>query len=921
MVNRNVSPRVNSAMERMTARIMQMKNKLVVCLIVFYNMTFDIIACIFIFTAHHSCPSLGCEYKCQASLTGGACYCPDGRKLAPDNKTCVDRNECNEWGFCDQYCSNTDGSYSCACAVGYAKQDKNRCAATNPNDMMLFFAHDKSVYRMNSRGEDVKVIANTTGASGLDYHFGQNLIFWSDIKTKKIHVQQMNALPNSFPTVHELHISLPGSWMPSAIAVDWVGDKLYVADTIGQKIDVFELTGRWHAIVLGSNLTSPVDIALDPLYGYLFVADNSQVVRANMDGTDAHAIVSEAAYKASGIAADIIAKRIFWCDSLLDYIDTVDYNGERRFQIIRGQSVPNPSRIALFENRVFWTDGTKQGIMSVDKYESSSSIQSIYKMRDIREPRGIKAVHRLNQIKASNPCGNNNGGCQHLCINTKTTSGLGYRCACNIGWRLTEDERNCNLVNDFLMYSQQRFIKGKVLDPVIEGFSDAMMPVVSRRARFVGLDFDARDQQIYYSDVLQDVIYRVHRNGTAKEIVLASQNEGVEGLAVDWVSKNLYYIDSRKGTLNVLSMRNVTYRRTLLKNLKRPRAIVVHPNKGYIFFSEWDRPANISRSFSDGSNLIVFKNVTLGWPNGLAIDFDTDRLYWCDALLDHVQHSTLDGTDVRTVSSRLIRHPFSIVIYKNFMYITDWRLDAIIKLHKITGDHEETLVKEPQTNRLYGVKIYSEGEQKVDPIQPCRINNGGCQKLCFAMPNKIGNGLIAQCGCPYGERLNGDDKTCQADPNSEPPVQACPNAWDFTCNNQRCIPKSWVCDGDNDCLDNSDEEQNCTKPTCGSNEFQCKSGRCIPMTFKCDAENDCGDFSDETGCVNVTCSSTQFQCDNGRCIPNTWKCDAENDCGDASDEGDSCAEKTCAYYQFTCPRTGHCIPQVRFCPDLKLKIF
>lgn len=65
-----------------------------------------------------------------------------------------------------------------------------------------------------------------------------------------------------------------------------------------------------------------------------------------------------------------------------------------------------------------------------------------------------------------------------------------------------------------------------------------------------------------------------------REIVLASQNEGVEGLAVDWVAKNLYYIDSRKGTLNVLSTRNVTNKRVLLKNMKRPRAIVVHPNKG-----------------------------------------------------------------------------------------------------------------------------------------------------------------------------------------------------------------------------------------------------------------------------------------------------------------------------------------------------
>lgn len=70
------------------------------------------------------------------------------------------------------------------------------------------------------------------------------------------------------------------------------------------------------------------------------------------------------------------------------------------------------------------------------------------------------------------------------------------------------------MVQDFLLYSQQRFIKGRVLEPVVEGFSDAMLPYVSRRARFVGLDFDANDNHIYYSDVLQDVIYRIHRNGT-----------------------------------------------------------------------------------------------------------------------------------------------------------------------------------------------------------------------------------------------------------------------------------------------------------------------------------------------------------------------------------------------------------------------
>lgn len=91
----------------------------------------------------------------------------------------------------------------------------------------------------------------------------------------QIHSQQLSVPAGS--SAYGVDISVAGSWAPVALAVDWVGDKLYVADAVGQKIDVFELDGRWHAVVLGSNLTSPSDIALDPTLGLMFVADSSQV--------------------------------------------------------------------------------------------------------------------------------------------------------------------------------------------------------------------------------------------------------------------------------------------------------------------------------------------------------------------------------------------------------------------------------------------------------------------------------------------------------------------------------------------------------------------------------------------------------------------------------------------------------------------
>lgn len=62
-------------------------------------------------------------------------------------------------------------------------------------------------------------------------------------------------------------ISVAFPWSPVSIAVDWVGNKLYVCDALGQKIDLLELDGSRHAVLISRNLSSPSDIAIDPREG------------------------------------------------------------------------------------------------------------------------------------------------------------------------------------------------------------------------------------------------------------------------------------------------------------------------------------------------------------------------------------------------------------------------------------------------------------------------------------------------------------------------------------------------------------------------------------------------------------------------------------------------------------------------------
>ncbi|XP_021711659.1 very low-density lipoprotein receptor isoform X6 [Aedes aegypti] len=129
----------------------------------------------------------------------------------------------------------------------------------------------------------------------------------------------------------------------------------------------------------------------------------------------------------------------------------------------------------------------------------------------------------------------------------------------------------------------------------------------------------------------------------------------------------------------------------------------------------------------------------------------------------------------------------------------------------------------------------------------------------------------------------------------------------FRCKSGRCIPKHWQCDGENDCSDGSDEDsEKCLNKTCPSNEVMCKSGdRCIPRGWLCDREPDCPDGSDEKDC-NETCRSDEFTCANGRCIQKRWQCDRDDDCGDNSDEK-GCQATTCdPLKQFACSE-NYCI--------------
>nr|XP_053772711.1 very low-density lipoprotein receptor [Desmodus rotundus] len=116
----------------------------------------------------------------------------------------------------------------------------------------------------------------------------------------------------------------------------------------------------------------------------------------------------------------------------------------------------------------------------------------------------------------------------------------------------------------------------------------------------------------------------------------------------------------------------------------------------------------------------------------------------------------------------------------------------------------------------------------------------------------------------------------------------------------RCIPVAWLCNGERECPDGTDEQ---CEETCGGHPraWQCDDGRCISLGWRCDGVGDCLDGSDEVGCEMVTaCPDQKVQCPGSSECCDAWElCDGCGDCEDGLDNA-HCPQDHCLAGQWRC---------------------
>lgn len=338
--------------------------------------------------------------------------------------------------------------------------------------------------------------------------------------------------------------------------------------------------------------------------------------------------------------------------------------------------------------------------------------------------------------------------CSQKCINEKGS----YKCECISGYYpeiLPDGQHICKGVGEkaWLLFANRHDIRKLEADGMI------LQPVVSDLQSAIAVDYDYYNKLVYWSDSHEEKIMKVKMNvkgevnGTAVPVI-STGLKTPDGIAVDWIYHNIYWTDTGYNTIEVASEDGSMKKILVDKDLDEPRSIAVDPRNGWLYFSDWGTRPKIERIGMDGNlnsrTTIVKDNIQ--WPNGLCLDYANEKVYWIDAKLKSIFAADLDGTNVKRIlhNAEQILHPFSLTIFEDYVYWTDWSSEAIRKVHKFTGEEYTQLalgLRSPMD-----IKVYHEQRQLHSPNK-CGHYNGGCSHLCLPTPTEYNANGYA-CACP-----------------------------------------------------------------------------------------------------------------------------------------------------------------------------
>lgn len=160
-----------------------------------------------------------------------------------------------------------------------------------------------------------------------------------------------------------------------------------------------------------------------------------EIARSLMDGTQDISFVSNNIRWPNGLTIDYPNQRLYWVDAKFSTIESILLDGTDR-RVILADVVRHPYAIAVFEDKLYWSDWATHSIQYCDKFTGKNHHTLIKEKRDYIY--GIHVYHSALKQRMYNPC--STAYCSDLCLLSGSAS---YACACTEERALGTDKHTC----------------------------------------------------------------------------------------------------------------------------------------------------------------------------------------------------------------------------------------------------------------------------------------------------------------------------------------------------------------------------------------------------------------------------------------------------------------------------------------------